>query len=51
MGAHQVSYVSVAQLIHVNFVFAEDISFYTIRTNSNGPLEALDCHIACVAYD
>ena len=51
MGAHQVSYVVVAQRIRVQLVCAEDISFYTIRAKYNGPLEASDCHIAGVAYD
>ena len=51
MGAHQVSYVFVAQRILAQLVCADDISFYAIRAKCNGPLEASDCHITGVAYD
>eukprot|EP00986_Skeletonema_menzelii_P003341 scaffold1013_cov161-Skeletonema_menzelii.AAC.7 len=36
MGAHQVSYVVVAQRIRVQLVCAEDISFAPIRAKTQG---------------
>ena len=48
---HQASYEAVATLSVEVFVGAEDISFFAIRTEYNGPLAASDCHIAGVTYD
>ena len=43
---HQDSYEAVAALFTVQFFNAEDMSFPTIRTNSNGPLSRSQHHIA-----